>query len=144
MMRTISIGTGRAVSAIVAAAALAAIGAGEARADDAAALVGQWSGTILVQNRPIPLKLDVTSTALGAPSGSLHYGVPRSCQLELEYSGPAEAKYFFSFKRSNGGYCDQLIDGAIVVGARGDGLGFATMKRDGAELEHGTVRKQAN
>lgn len=118
-----------------------------AHADDASLggpPAGQWVASVANPDtqRPIAVTLDVGNAALGQPSGDLHFGAPRACQLDTEYSGRDHAAYYLAFTRSTGGYCDRLLDGGISVEAKGSGLDFVTLNKKGGAVEHGTFVKQ--
>jgi hypothetical protein len=119
-------------------------GTAVAFADDAAP-TGQWVASVVNPDthRPIAVTLDFKGAALGQPSGQLHFGAPRSCQLETEYSGRDGEAYYLAFTRSTGGYCDRLLDGGLSLVAKGSGLGFATVNKKGDRVDQGNFVKQS-
>lgn len=77
---------------------------------------GSWVGSVAVKDRPMAVTLTLPRPGAGQPQ--LHYGVPRNCGLVAEYSGDREGGVpVYSFKGSNGGYCDQLLDGYFSLQA---------------------------
>jgi len=102
------------------------------------ALAGSWSGTVTVQNRPVAV--DLAISADGATK--FHYGVPRSCGLNAEYSGDANGKQYFSFTVSTGGVCDALIGGYLAVRLGSDAtLAFDAGSSDGQHSASGSLRR---
>lgn len=88
----------------------AAVGGSLAHADPADP--GTWVGSVTLKDRPVAVTLTLVRPGAGTGETQLHYGVPRNCSLVAEYSGDREGGIpVYSFKGSNGGYCDQLLDG---------------------------------
>jgi hypothetical protein len=91
------------IAFVVVAAGIA--GSPGVRAQMPPSLVGQWAGNVVVNRNPMAVNLTIEANA----DAKLHFGVPRSCSLDAEYSGNIESKHFFSVTNSNGGWCDQLL-----------------------------------
>ena len=105
-------------------------------------LLGKWSGSIVVDGRPIAINLAVQSMKLGEDGAQFHYGVPRSCNLVAEYSGEIENAQFFSFKSANGGFCDRLIDGLMTLRLNDqETLSFDVRSQKKTVEEKGTLKK---
>ena len=102
------------------------------------ALAGSWSGAVTVQNRPVSVNLSISKDG----ATQFHYGVPRSCGLNAEYSGDANGRQYFSFTVSSGGVCDALIGGylAVLLGADGT-LAFDAASSDGQTSTSGSLRR---
>ena len=144
LARSLAKNLGRIAATLVVALA----GADVARADDAspgALPPGEWVASVANPDthRPIAVTLEVGNAPLGQPNGNLHFGAPRACQLDTEYSGLDGAAYYLAFTRSTGGYCDRLLDGGISLEAKGSGLDFVTLNKKGGAVEHGTFARQA-
>jgi hypothetical protein len=107
-----------------------------------------WVGSVTIKDRPVAVTLTLVrpGAGTGAAETQWHYGVPRNCGLVAEYSGDREDGIpVYSFKGSNGGYCDQLLDGyfslrteagmqatATVAGPSGKAVESVRLKRQPA------------
>lgn len=72
-----------------------------------AALDGVWVGV-----SPAGMR---TVLSLNSSKRTLDFGVPRQCSLELEDPVGDATQYTLGVRRSDGGYCDKLLDGTVVV-----------------------------
>jgi len=105
-------------------------------------LSGSWSGTVVVENRPVAVNLTISEGARGAGGAEFHYGVPRSCGLNAEYSGEGDDKQYFSFTTSTGGFCDGLIGGYVAARLASEGtLAFDAASSDAQTSTSGTLRR---
>jgi hypothetical protein len=80
-------------------------------------LEGKWSGAIVTEDTG-RIAVDLTvkpSEASGGMECTLHYGPPRSCQLEAESTGSKDNLYYFRFKTASGGFCDPLFNGEMSL-----------------------------
>jgi hypothetical protein len=71
-------------------------------------LEGKWSGATIDR-----IAVDLTvkpGEASGRMECILHYGPPRSCELEAESTGSKDNLYYFRFKKASGGFCDPLFN----------------------------------
>lgn len=92
-----------------------------ARAD----LAGTWKGQVDTATRPVAVTLTITqASSLGQPAGTLEYGQPWTCRLDLEYSGDgrdANSKIFSLSIPLIGpapGPCKVLIGGNLSVSSK--------------------------
>ncbi len=104
-------------------------------------LAGDWKGSEMIGGRPVAVSLKLSGMEAAA-GNEFHYGVPRSCGLQAEYSGENEGKQIFSFSISSGGSCDKLIAGSLTVRLNSDGtLTYEATSNDRQTSWSGTLRK---
>lgn len=104
--------------------------------------VGSWMGAVNEGQRNIAVTLDVTALRLGAPSGQMRWGAPRTCSLQTEYAGQREGGYALNIPRTNGGWCDLYRDGQLLLQAFSDPaptLKFTLSDKQGGRLVNGTL-----
>lgn len=143
MHSTLSIGTGacRSLVALTAAIAVLSATARVAWADPAQAPQGDWSGTVTLSGQAVRLTVNFA----GATRGSLHYGSPLDCSLNLAFvDGNASAGYQYALQPPADSpgmapYCNRLLYGRALFKPDGRSLGYAPTNHDGQALETGRL-----
>ncbi|WP_150047314.1 MULTISPECIES: hypothetical protein [Methylomonas] len=87
-------------------------------------MVGVWSGQVAGKtNRPVSVTLNIEQDdSLGQAAGSIEYGLPWQCSLNLQYDGERESNGAKVFSLSipliaaaPGPHCQVLIGGFVSV-----------------------------
>jgi hypothetical protein len=109
-------------------------------------LPGNWAGSIKTPaGTLLAVNLTIGKLTPGAKDTRLHFGAPRSCDLNAEYSGMEESKAVFSFTNSDGGYCDYYFPGTLVVSPAGkDQVHFEMNSQDKSRVDAGELKRVNN
>ena len=83
----------------------------QAVSSDAVKLVGSWKGTVIVDDLPQPVMIDIADLELGKQVMLIKYTKPRACHLTAEYGGSVKDGEIFYPNTSHGGWCNKIAGG---------------------------------
>ena len=97
---------------------------------------GQWAGQqgtnkVILTVRP------------GGKNATWEYRGQRGCTLDAEDSGiDKDNRQIYVFKKSNGGFCDRLTNGALYLKKQGGDLSYTVTASDNKQTENGTLSRK--
>ncbi|MFC5740931.1 hypothetical protein [Dyella tabacisoli] len=90
----------------------------------------------------IALTVSLDASRPGGDAGTWSYAGVRRCNLALEYAGSYGDSEYLAFRRSNGGLCNQFLDGYARLTVGDDGtLGYSLFSDGNGLLESGVLRR---
>ena len=85
----------------------------QAASSDAVKLVGNWKGTVIVDDLPQPVMIDIADLELGKQVMTIRYTRPRACHLTAEYGGSVKDGEIFYPNASRGAWCGKIQGGHV-------------------------------
>ncbi|ACM21541.1 hypothetical protein Geob_3198 [Geotalea daltonii FRC-32] len=84
-------------------------------------LNGRWSGQVQTPGGNRPITIEINPGRPGGRDKVMKYADPRGCTIEVQYTadvGDRGASY--TVTSSNGGFCDNLLQGSLSLEKQGD------------------------
>ena len=78
-------------------------------------IIGIWKGHTIKGDIPVDLTVEVCPDDSSTFCYNFHYGAPKSCTLIAEKKKFANSTLTLVIKDTNGGYCDKLWKGTIML-----------------------------
>lgn len=81
-------------------------------------IVGKWKGSILVNELPQPVFVEIKPLSAGVSTLSLKYSLPRNCSFSSQYSGQGKIGHVFRFIDGFGSsrsVCKKERKGAVLA-----------------------------
>jgi len=109
---------------------------------NAEGLAGTWSGIIKDEDVRADFTITPSKDNNGPDQYSLHYGAPRTCRLEAEELDKNVSVITLIFNKANGGFCDKLYNGKMVVTVNNDDNLSVLITSKPGDIEESAILKR--
>jgi hypothetical protein len=97
---------------------------------------GEWFGASGQSGDGPAVTLTIEDT-----KSNIHYGSPRNCQIDFERPTlHTDTQFKAAVDNSNGGWCDRLFNGHILVKKSGDKVTYTLSDENKKVLDQGTLK----